>query len=134
MKKNEEIFWAQKSKINWLKWGDRNSRFFHISTMAKRQQNRITALQDQNGEWVKEHKDISRVDNNYYRGLFKSSNPEEETMDEFLEEGENTLSNNAKTFLDQPISREETKKAAFELDKLKAPSPDGLQTGFFQEY
>ncbi|KAK4255476.1 hypothetical protein QN277_008474 [Acacia crassicarpa] len=38
----EEQYWWQRSRNNWLAAGDRNSRYFHISTIKRRQQNRIS--------------------------------------------------------------------------------------------
>lgn len=40
----EEIFWAQKSRIQWLQCGDQNSKFFHLSTIQRRSRNRITRI------------------------------------------------------------------------------------------
>ena len=40
----EEILWKQKSIKIWLKEGDRNTSFFHKSTIQHRQQNYITHL------------------------------------------------------------------------------------------
>lgn len=34
--KQEEIYWRQRSRVTWLKEGDRNTRFFHLSTVARR--------------------------------------------------------------------------------------------------
>jgi len=48
--KQEEIFWRQKSRIQWLKEGERNTRFFHKSTMANRAHNRISMIKDEGGE------------------------------------------------------------------------------------
>lgn len=38
----EEIFWRQKSKVQWIKEGKRNRIFFHKSTMPHRANNGIT--------------------------------------------------------------------------------------------
>jgi hypothetical protein len=32
----EEIFWAQRSRINWLQFGDRNTNYFHNFANAQR--------------------------------------------------------------------------------------------------
>ncbi|GLT24835.1 hypothetical protein SLA2020_000040 [Shorea laevis] len=49
----EELFWCQKSGIEWIASGDRNTRFYHASTIVRRSRNRISALKV-DGEWVTE--------------------------------------------------------------------------------
>lgn len=41
----EEVFWRQKSRVTWLKEGERNTHLFHMSTLGRRRQNHITHLQ-----------------------------------------------------------------------------------------
>jgi len=41
----EEIFWLQKSRVKWLVEGDRNTKFFQISTNIRRNVNRILRIQ-----------------------------------------------------------------------------------------
>lgn len=49
---NEEIFWRQRSRITWIKEGDRNNKFFHATTLNRRRKNNISAIRDQNGDWT----------------------------------------------------------------------------------
>ena len=53
--KQEEEFWSVKSRYNWLIQGDRNTKFFHISTLIRRKRNKISSLQDNQGNWVHDH-------------------------------------------------------------------------------
>lgn len=48
----EELLWFQKSTEDWIVLGDRNTKFYHASTMVKRGKNKITALLKDSGEWV----------------------------------------------------------------------------------
>ena len=41
----EEQFWQQRSRIQWLKQGDRNTGFFHAATRTRRKINAIPVLE-----------------------------------------------------------------------------------------
>lgn len=53
-----ELVWRQKSRELWLTAGDRNSQFFHASTIDKRRKNSIVALKDDSGLWLESRSDI----------------------------------------------------------------------------
>jgi len=40
----EEILWKQKSRIQWIKEGDKNGRFFHNSLIQRRSRNCIVEI------------------------------------------------------------------------------------------
>ncbi|RYR01851.1 hypothetical protein Ahy_B06g080712 [Arachis hypogaea] len=72
----EELLWYQKSCCNWLEFGDRNTKFFHASTMARRRRNRIEALQDDNGNWVHERTTLDRMATSFYSWLYTEDAPD----------------------------------------------------------
>lgn len=47
--KQEEVFWKQKSRVQWLKEGERNTKFFHGSTIANQTHNRISFIKNEDG-------------------------------------------------------------------------------------
>lgn len=48
----EEELWFLKSRNYWLVLGDRNTSFFHKSTLIRRRRNKITHIQDHYGHWL----------------------------------------------------------------------------------
>eukprot|EP00253_Pinus_taeda_P009861 PITA_09861 len=76
--KQEEIFWRQKSRVQWLKEGDRNTRFFHRSTMENRAHNKISSIMDEGGEHHISHEDIETVFVQHFRGITLENNTEKE--------------------------------------------------------
>jgi hypothetical protein len=45
----EEMLWLQRSRISWLKEGDRNTKYFHRKAVWRACKNRIKSLKDQDG-------------------------------------------------------------------------------------
>ncbi|KAF7835215.1 reverse transcriptase [Senna tora] len=66
----EELLWCQKARVNWLKHGNRNSKFCHASTVIKRRRNRVNMLKKKDGDWVKEDDILKDMAVNYYENLF----------------------------------------------------------------
>ncbi|KAL8151271.1 hypothetical protein V2J09_021079 [Rumex salicifolius] len=57
----EEVLWFQKARDKWLQFGDRNTKFFHTSTIIRRRQNKIEKLKDSSGNWVEDRKDLEEM-------------------------------------------------------------------------
>lgn len=65
----EEIFWHQLSRVKWLKSGDKNTRFFHLSTIQRRQRKKIQMVKSLDGDWLKGDAEISKGFNAYFNHL-----------------------------------------------------------------
>jgi Fic family protein len=55
-KQNEEdVYWRQRAKEDWLKHGDQNSRYFHASANQKKKASMMTVIMDEQGnKWETE--------------------------------------------------------------------------------
>ncbi|GKV23269.1 hypothetical protein SLEP1_g33018 [Rubroshorea leprosula] len=65
----EELFWCQKSRIEWITSSDRNTKFYHTSTVIRRARNRITALKV-NDSWVTDNIALKTHVRDFFAGLF----------------------------------------------------------------
>ncbi|KAG5544960.1 hypothetical protein RHGRI_017426 [Rhododendron griersonianum] len=70
---NEEFFWKQKSRVNWLQQGDKNTGFFHAAVQRRRAKNRITGIEDQNGVWMNDKGAVKVEIQKYFQGIFEST-------------------------------------------------------------
>lgn len=66
-----EAIWRQKSRDLWLKLGDKNSKFFHLSTIVRRKRNNINAICDRNGSWITESSAIRQTFLDHFKDLFQ---------------------------------------------------------------
>lgn len=57
--KLEEDFWALKSRITWLVEGDRNTGFYHTSSLVRRRRNHISCIKDRVGNCNHDDRDVA---------------------------------------------------------------------------
>ncbi|PSS08274.1 Endonuclease [Actinidia chinensis var. chinensis] len=124
-----EILWRQKSRVNWIKLGDKNTRFFQASAAARYWKNFIGSVEVE-GTWLEEPLDIKTASVNFFSKLFN----EEEWQRPKLE-GDLLLSldEDAIDSLESPFLEEEVVQAVKECDNLKAPGPDGFNFSFVKK-
>lgn len=113
------MYWQQRSRINWLKFGDQNTRFFHQTALQRRQYNKILRLQDDTGTWLENELDISNNFLNYFKQLYTSSGPQQ--WSEVFDFVDHTVTPEMNQSLQSPITLEEVKSASFDLGATKAP-------------
>ena len=54
----EDLKWKQKSREIWIREGDQNTRFFHLSTLIRRMRNYIQEIKLEDGSWINDGEDI----------------------------------------------------------------------------
>ena len=59
--KQEEVCWAQRAKVHWLKHGDLNSKFFHNKANQKQRKNKIYSIHDPMGNTWKDSNHINSI-------------------------------------------------------------------------
>uniref|UniRef100_A0A2N9G4J9 Reverse transcriptase zinc-binding domain-containing protein n=1 Tax=Fagus sylvatica TaxID=28930 RepID=A0A2N9G4J9_FAGSY len=128
----DELKWRQKSRELWLKEGDQNSRFFHLSTIIRRRRNYINEIKANDGSWLNSRKDIGDYFTAKFIDLYQSQHPQfppnlEDLIEACISDAENEA-------LCSVLSEYEIKRAVFEMNPLKAPGPDGLPGLFYKHY
>ncbi|KAF7151216.1 hypothetical protein RHSIM_Rhsim02G0177800 [Rhododendron simsii] len=126
------MYWHQRSRIKWLQMGDKNSRFFHLFTIQRRQRNQIIRLKDKGGTWRSEPKEIAGIIRSHFKDLYKG--PLTRDFDDIISLIDNVISLECNASLVKKISQEEIKTAAFQMGALKAPGSAEFPGLFYQTY
>jgi hypothetical protein len=128
----EEILWRQKSRIQWLKEGERNTKFFHRSMVQRRQTNHITHLVSDQGTKIQQHADIEKEMLSYYKNLL-SEPPVDRSraIDTILKNIPKEVTKEQNEALMRPITQEEVDQSLRDTPIGKALGPDGFTPDFF---
>jgi hypothetical protein len=127
----DEVYWAQRSRSNWLQHGDRNTSFFHNFASTRRKKNTIKKLKDENEDWVEGTGQLKTLILNYFTNLFTSE--VQEVDQAVLDKIHPRVDEDMNERLLAPFNAEDVKKALFSIGDLKAPGPDGLHAVFYKK-
>ncbi|CAI9288727.1 unnamed protein product [Lactuca saligna] len=126
----EENFLKQKAKVQWLKEGDSNSKFFHRIVKGKMHKNRIEAVMNCHGEWL-EGEAVYKEFVDYFQDFLGK----EVTCDEIYQPDSlfiKKLDLSDAVDMVKIVSNDEIKAALFDIEDDKAPGPDGYSAKFFK--
>ena len=123
----EEICWRQKSRVTWLKEGDKNTKYFHKVANSHRRHNAIRNLYI-NGVLTLDQEAIKAEILGFYQHLYI-----EDTICRPLLDGLSfsSISPEEESWLERPFEEEEISNVVSNMNGDKAPGPDGFPMSFY---
>ena len=128
----EEIMEKQRSRISWLREGDRNTEFFQAKARTRGRTNRIKQLTADDGRVFTEQEDLERLACEFYQNLFSAQ--DELQPDLICTHVPRKITPEMSDFLEKPFIEKEVEAALFQMAPSKAPGVDGFNAGFFQTH
>jgi len=114
-----------------VKFGDKNSSFFHTQTIIRIKKNKIHKLQLPNGSWSSDNVILLEEALKYFKNLF-CSNQDSHQNHHFNEGHHPSLNDDDRNSLTSPLTKKEVTAALH--SPYKAPGPDGFLCIFFKQY
>ncbi|XP_073357949.1 uncharacterized protein [Aegilops tauschii subsp. strangulata] len=129
--RQEEVWMRQRSRVPWLRQGDRNTKYYQAQAAQRKRMNRISNLQRADGTMCATEEEDKTEIQSFYQALFTTQGFHE--MDELLQYVPERVSMEMNTSLDKPFEADEVKTTLFQMSPSKAPGVDGFTVGFFPE-
>ncbi|KAL5576703.1 hypothetical protein UlMin_018402 [Ulmus minor] len=131
---HNEVYWKQRSRMNWLAYGDRNSKVFHMKASERRRKNKISGLFNNEGIWFSDSGDVLNIVQDYFQTIFSSSTPSFSDLEVVLSCVRPRVTRDMNEILLRPFSGEDVRKALMDMHPTKSPGPDGFPAIFFQNF
>ena len=127
----EERLWRQRSRADWLKAGDRNTRYFHCRATQRQRRNHVSRLKSSDGSWTTTYAQVPALFLDYYTSLFQTANPDQ--IEQVVQHIMPVVMGEMNEELSREFTPGEVAVALKQMAPLKAPGPDGLPPTFLSQ-
>ncbi|KAM6556293.1 hypothetical protein CsatB_003312 [Cannabis sativa] len=125
--RRKALYWQQRSRVSWIKDGEKCSRFFFLSATIHNRRNSVESIY---GVWITNKMEIGREFTGFLRDIF--SNPTQgplENLDHLITDH---LSPIEQADMESISSFEEIRRTLFSICILKTLGSDGMSVLFFK--
>ncbi|KAE8695158.1 hypothetical protein F3Y22_tig00110733pilonHSYRG00247 [Hibiscus syriacus] len=128
------MFLKQKVKVQWLKEGDKCTKFFHSTVALKNKRETIRLLIDDQGNILENFDDMSSAVIKFFTNLRGTSDPLVKIPDpNLLKILQSSLPANLAANLSKDITKDEIKEGFFSQGNDRAPGPNGYSPLSFKK-
>jgi exonuclease III len=125
----QKLYWKQRGTINWVKFGDECTSFFHANASMRHRGNNITSLRKDSGQEVFQHEAKAELIWETFKGRMGSSEFSHMYFDlQSLLHMDTDL-----CVLEEPFSKEEIDAVINDLPSNKSPGPNGFNGDFLKK-
>ena len=128
----EDELQTLKFRINWMVFGDRNTSFYHLSTIVRRKRNWISTMKNNVGDWLYDKREVMNYIRKSFMELYTTSHSQASWNSKLSTRQQTMLTEEESGSLDGEVSDEEIKATLWSLKATKASRSDGFHVGFFQ--
>ncbi|KAK2652935.1 hypothetical protein Ddye_012791 [Dipteronia dyeriana] len=128
----EEDILRQKSRIQWLKAGDRNSSYFFKAINGRRNRCKIHSITGVDGSLIEGDILVKNEAIRHFQNILGCSMPVRHGIGTLSNIIDNVISNDHADSMDRDVTNDEIREVCFSLHPNKAPGPDGFNAHFFK--
>ena len=129
LRRKEEVLWWQRSRTDFLKFGDHNSGWFHNKANRRKSTNHIAEPKDVDGQGYRDIDNFERIIVTYFGSLFSIESTFH--MSSIIDKVYAKVTTEMNDYLCKPYYHEEVLQALNQMHPRKAPGPDGMNRYFF---
>uniref|UniRef100_A0A803PLP7 Reverse transcriptase domain-containing protein n=1 Tax=Cannabis sativa TaxID=3483 RepID=A0A803PLP7_CANSA len=130
----EEQYWQQRSRVDWLSSGDQNTKFFHAYASSRKASNRISSLLDSNGTKITSKDGMSNIITNFFAKLFTATTADQSAIQAVTATIPTSITSEVNASLTVPFTEAEVFAALKTMSPDKSPGSDGMSAMFYQNY